>query len=149
MHVVLKPFSGSGNFQRWYPLGKYVAPQQIHLLGIQPKHIWVMALGACFPPRFIIIPAEVLGTTKVYGDLCSGFGDVWNIRKLMNGWCMLSNYISSHTVNRLLFVMYQFSSVLTMTKLRSDKYKYTFSIDYLKPILKLVKRLVSIIAQLL
>ena len=34
--------------------------------------------------------------------------------------------------------MYQispFSSVPAMTKLRTDEYKYTFTIDYLKPIL--------------
>ena len=34
-------------------------------------------------------------------------------------------------------------------KQNDDEYKYTFSIDYLKAILKLVKRLESIIAQLL
>ena len=42
------------------------------------------------------------------------------------------------TVNWLLFVMYQFSqflSVPAMTKLRPDQYKYTYTIDYLKPIL--------------
>ena len=40
-----------------------------------------------------------------------------------------------NTVNWLLFIMYQFSSVPAMTKLRTDEYKYTFTIDYLKPIL--------------
>ena len=35
--------------------------------------------------------------------------------------------------NWLLFVMYQFSLVPTMKKLRTDEYKYTCIIDFIKP----------------